>query len=84
MSQLKRTPKVGGQLENSREAAQDYSPRRKPWVLDGNRFSPEGAKEKNRCDTDPSALTQSSLPITNDHHRPNAPATKRFSSAELK
>ena len=26
-------------------AAQDFSPRREPWVIRGNRFSPEGAKE---------------------------------------
>jgi hypothetical protein len=31
---------------NSREAAQDRSPRRKPWVRSGKRTSPKGAKER--------------------------------------
>src|SRR5215471_12436106 len=30
----------------SREAAKERSPRRKPWVLNGTKSSPEGAKEK--------------------------------------
>jgi len=31
--------------EHSREAAEEYSARRKPWVPDGTQPSPEGAKE---------------------------------------
>ena len=35
-------------IESSREAAQECSPRRKPWVKSGTRASPNGAKEKLR------------------------------------
>lgn len=31
-------------VHNSREAAQEYSPRRKPWVKDEKRISLAGAK----------------------------------------
>jgi hypothetical protein len=36
------------QEDESREAAEEYSPRRKPWVLGGTQPSPEGVKEKLR------------------------------------
>jgi hypothetical protein len=37
-------------LENSREAAQDSSPRRKPWVKATTDLAPKGRKKN--CDTD--------------------------------
>jgi hypothetical protein len=37
-------------LEFSREAAQEYSPRRQPWVVVNPRRSPEGATETNAKD----------------------------------
>src|SRR5580704_8673630 len=37
----------------SREAAQECSPRRKPWVKSSEMHSPEGAEETHQaCDTD--------------------------------
>jgi len=38
-----RVPKPESRL--SREAAKEYSPRRKPWVTAYKKASPEGAKE---------------------------------------
>jgi hypothetical protein len=36
---------ISGNLCCSREAAKEYSPRRKPWVGERKVLSPEGAKE---------------------------------------
>src|SRR6476659_5428868 len=45
--------RAGSGVQKSREAAQEYSPRRKPWVNGGPRASPGGAKK--RCDAASSA-----------------------------
>jgi hypothetical protein len=37
---------AGIPVRQSRQAAQECSPRRKPWFSSKKRFSPEGAKEK--------------------------------------
>ena len=37
--------RMGQQDKPSREAAQEYSPRRKPWVKVEHQQAPEGAKE---------------------------------------
>jgi hypothetical protein len=40
-----KSPGLNLQGASSREAAPEYSPRRKPWVNSRTRASPEGAKE---------------------------------------
>ena len=45
---LRTEKKWTARYDSSREAAQECSPRRKPWVESGRRASTEGAKEKLR------------------------------------